>query len=163
MPNRTQFFYIVCIFQHPKQGTIISLWFGTKETHPHPWKTQLTEKCQLFTTFMLKTHIQQHIFEENKIMGPRQMKAPFWYLCHLGVAHAQICAKYLQSFFTLPKIWDPSPVQLSKLPKQNVKHYLTSLHINEWTLPYILTWPKTSSVHFLFPFMTIKWIFYSVH
>ena len=45
-------------------------------------------------------------------------------------------------------------------PKQDVKCYLTSLHINEWTLAFTLTWPKTSSVHFLFPLLTLEWFFH---
>ena len=52
----------------------------------------------------------------------------------------------------LPNIKCQTPHMFKCLysPKQNVTYYLTSLHINEWTLTFTLTWPKTSSVHFLF-------------
>ena len=52
----------------------------------------------------------------------------------------------------LPNIKCQTPHMLKCLysSKQNVTYYLTSLHINEWTLTFTLTWPKTSSVHFLF-------------
>ena len=52
----------------------------------------------------------------------------------------------------LPNIKCQTPHMLKCLysPKQNVKYYLTSLHINKWTLAFTLTWSKTSSVHFLF-------------
>ena len=54
----------------------------------------------------------------------------------------------------LPNIKCQTPHMLKCLysPKQNVKYYLTSLHINEWTLAFTLTWPKnpqsTSCFHF---------------
>ena len=62
----------------------------------------------------------------------------------------------------LPNIKCQTPHMLKCLysPKQNVKYYLTSLHINEWTLAFTLTWPKTSSVHFLFPLLTLEWFFH---
>ena len=62
----------------------------------------------------------------------------------------------------LPNIKCQTPPMLKYLysPKQNVKYYLTSLHINEWTLTFTLTWLKTSSVHFLFPLLTLKWFFH---
>ena len=62
----------------------------------------------------------------------------------------------------LPNIKCQTPHMLKCLysPKQNVKYYLTSLHINEWTLAFTLTWPKTSSVHFLFLLLTLEWFFH---
>ena len=61
-----------------------------------------------------------------------------------------------------PNIKCQTPRMLKCLfsPEQNVKYYLTSLHINEWTLTFTLRWPKTSSVHFLFPLLTLEWFFH---
>ena len=61
-----------------------------------------------------------------------------------------------------PNIKCQTPRMLKCLysPKQNVKYYLTSLHINEWTLTFTLTWPKTSSFHFLFLLLTLEWFFH---
>ena len=113
--------------------------------------TDKTEKCPFFTTFMHKTHVQHHISEKKK------SKHWAWPMPHF---HTQVTwvwhiPKYEDNHADtfLPNIKCQTPHMLKCLysPKQNVKYYLTSLHINEWTLAFTLTWPKTSSVHFLFP------------
>ena len=65
-----------------------------------------------------------------------------------------------ETFLPNIKCQTPSMLKCLYSPKQNIKYYLTSLHINEWTLAFTLTWPKTSSVHFLFLLLTLKWFFH---
>ena len=49
---------------------------------------------------MHKTHVQHHIFEENKIWASSLTNTPLPNPSHLGVAYPQICGKSWQNFFT---------------------------------------------------------------
>ena len=48
----------------------------------------------------------------------------------------------LKLFCTNIKCQTPHMLKCLYSPKQNVKYYLTSLHINEWTMAFTLIWPQ---------------------